>query len=234
MLRSKLFEKHQIVHGFIGKEESPPWLQQAEGPWVYCNQVHGSEVLEVRTDSSQFAIGKFAEQKADAIISTAPKYRIGVKTADCIPLLMSSQSGNVVAAVHAGWRGFSKGVAANAFRALRKEADSDEDILAVIGPCLCSTHFEVGEDVVSAFTANRSLFVSGQSDLFISKGRGHRFYFNLKISMQLHLQNLGFKPQNIDILDICTYCNLQFHSHRRDREERSGSNWSWIESRIKL
>ncbi len=47
------------------------------------------------------------ELEYDALITTEKGLALGVKTADCVPVLIANKSGDLVSAVHAGWRGTS-------------------------------------------------------------------------------------------------------------------------------
>ncbi len=114
----------------MGLPSSPHWLEQ----------VHGCDVVEVGVDHSPIA---------DASISRQPGQVIAVMTADCLPLLLCDKQGCCVAAVHAGWRGLLNGVIE---AALDKMALPPTEILAWMGPAIGPTAFEVGDEVVDAFT----------------------------------------------------------------------------------
>lgn len=114
----------------MGLPSSPHWLEQ----------VHGCDVIEVSVDHSQIA---------DASISRLPGKVAAIMTADCLPLLLCDKQGSCVAAAHAGWRGLLDGVIE---ATLDKMALPSTEILAWMGPAIGPTAFEVGDEVVDAFT----------------------------------------------------------------------------------
>lgn len=116
----------------IGRE--PCWLQQ----------VHG-----VRTVDAAWWSGRPAP-RADAAFTRQPGVICAVMTADCLPVLLCDVAGNVVAAVHAGWRGLVSGVLEAAVGAMEVPR---ERLLAWLGPAIGSQAFEVGAEVRSAFVA---------------------------------------------------------------------------------
>lgn len=116
---------------------------------VQVHQVHGPEVLVVRRGEAPAESMLLGDVKADAIVTDDPGCVLAVRVADCCPVLMASEDGAVVAAVHAGWRGVISGVAAAAVRAM--EGLGARSIIAAIGPCISADHFEVGPEVVEEF-----------------------------------------------------------------------------------
>ena len=130
---------------------------------VWLQQVHGADVVRLR---SEHLLAGAPLPRADASITTEPGLACTVLVADCLPLLLCSQNGRAVGAVHAGWRGLSLGVIERSTAMLCKAAGCAPDqVLAWLGPCIGPTAFEVGADVLLAFdqqpqTADPSLFRS--------------------------------------------------------------------------
>jgi YfiH family protein len=104
------------------------------------NQVHGTTVVEAQHYP--------AAPEADACYSRSSDWACVVRTADCLPLLLCSRSGDEVAAVHAGWRGLATGVIEATLVQLNT---APEDLLAWMGPAIGPDNFEVGAEVRSAF-----------------------------------------------------------------------------------
>jgi YfiH family protein len=104
------------------------------------NQVHGTTVVEAQHYP--------AAPEADACYSRSSDWACVVRTADCLPLLLCSRSGDEVAAVHAGWRGLADGVIEATLVQLNT---APEDLLAWMGPAIGPDNFEVGAEVRSAF-----------------------------------------------------------------------------------
>ena len=115
---------------------------------VMVNQVHGKNVLVVRSDAPL----PTTRTDADAIVSDSGEVAIAVRAADCVPLLLADDETGAVAAVHAGWRGTSAGVATAAVAALTEEFGAKpEHLIAVIGPSIGACCYDVGSDLVDAF-----------------------------------------------------------------------------------
>ncbi len=116
-------------------------------PPVYLNQVHGCRVVRL---SQCDAIGDAPLANADASLTTVRGVACAIQVADCLPVLMAAPGG--VAAAHAGWRGLAAGVLEATLAALCEAAGCAPSAVEVwLGPCIGPRHFEVGDDVRSAF-----------------------------------------------------------------------------------
>ncbi|MFZ6656127.1 peptidoglycan editing factor PgeF [Undibacterium sp. TJN19] len=110
---------------------------------IFLSQVHGNIVLDDLTVS--------AGACADAVVSQQANAICAVLTADCLPVLFTDTAGKVVGAAHAGWRGLAAGVLQNTVNKMR--AAGAGEIIAWMGPAIGPDQFEVGEDVLTAFSA---------------------------------------------------------------------------------
>ena len=189
---------------------------------VGAKQVHENVVLRVESENAGRGInpslpelfgcdGLFLDGTASEIDALC------VKTADCVPILLSSKDGKEVSAVHAGWRGT---VADIVTKAAEKFTCPKEDILCAIGPCIGVCCYEVGEEVYEA--VKRLFSFKGMENLTNSMFRNvctcsaqTKKKANLsEINKQL-LLNFGLPEENIDVSGICTACHEdEFFSHR--------------------
>ena len=111
-------------------------------------QVHGAGVAVARRGGPD----EWGRPEADVIVSDDPDAAIGVRVADCAPILLADRRRGVVGAAHAGWRGTVQRAAIAAVDAMVREFGSaPSDLVAAIGPCLGACCGEVGEEVVRAF-----------------------------------------------------------------------------------
>jgi len=188
--------------------------------WVH--QVHGGNVICVRPGD-----GFESGPKADALVSDDPARTLSVRVADCVPVLLSSGDGRIVAAIHSGWRGVIAGVVPNALEVLRalspalaagSFADAKDKCSAVnggltaaIGPSIGFDAFEVGSEVVEQFERKfDSSLVRRRDD-----GKGH---VDLRGAIFRQLLDAGIPPHRIDTTDRCTFTDAdEFFSHRRDK-----------------
>ena len=109
-------------------------IEQAHGKTVYMNQVHGNNVEVISKALDQVLT-------CDGLVTNVAGITLAVLVADCIPLLLSSQS--VVAAVNVGRRGLINGIAAKSV-AIMRELGADE-ITATLGPSICGPGYEVDQ-----------------------------------------------------------------------------------------
>ena len=115
-------------------------------PAVWLSQVHAADV--VRVDRANMAQMLRSPPVADAAVTGTPGIVLGIRTADCLPVLFADRAGTIVGAAHAGWRGLAAGVLEATLRAMDA---APRDIVAWIGPAIGPKRFEVGSDVVDAF-----------------------------------------------------------------------------------
>jgi YfiH family protein len=137
-------------------------IASEHGPTMYMNQVHG-DAVHVITNSAQ------ESPTCDALVTATPGITLAVLTADCIPLLLISQS--AVAAVHVGRRGLVNGVARKAVQVMRELGATT--ITGKLGPSICGTCYEVDQktfdEVVGLHPVARSATAKGTPSLDLSK-----------------------------------------------------------------
>ena len=169
------------------------------GEPVWLSQTHGIGVADL--DSTA------AMAFADAAIARGPGKVCAILTADCLPVLLATDSGDVVAAAHAGWRGLAAGVIEATVRAMAAPAGS---LLAWLGPAIGPQHFEVGTEVRDAFVAADAQ----AGEAFKANARG-RFMADLGELARQRLRALGVS--RIYGGGRCTFAEAErYFSHRRD------------------
>lgn len=235
ILRSALLSARNVRHGFstrLGGVSTGPFatLNTAVSPGdapeavaenlrrfsaaigverVYqTSQVHGADV---RTISPGDDPGAVVKDHADALVAHDPSTAVGVRVADCVPVLLHEGSTGVVAAVHAGWRGVVGGVVQSALAHLAIRARGARDIVAAIGPSIGPCCFEVGEDVATAIAD-----AAPGDDAVVLRDRA-KPHVDLRRAVRLQLCALGVDDANIEDVPGCTKCDAErFFSHRRD------------------
>jgi YfiH family protein len=137
-----------------------------------------------------------------------------VLTADCLPVLLAAGDGSAVGVVHAGWRGLAAGVIEAATDALRARTGTGTVLHAWLGPAIGAAHFEVGADVLEAFTRHDAAAASA----FTPNAAG-RWQCDLYLLARQRL-----RAQGVDEISgggLCTYSDpVRFYSHRRDVQHR--------------
>jgi YfiH family protein len=174
------------------------FLRVFAGDWqlATCWQIHSAGVRAVATDEDV----KNDTEKCDGIISRMTGVLAGVKTADCVPVLIGDKKTGAFAAVHAGWRGTSNSIAKMAVERMAAEFGSrPRDLIAAIGPAALGCCYEVGDEVLSAFRENFSY----AEELFTHTRAGHA-RIDLHRANQAQLSAAGVLPENIYPAPLCT------------------------------
>lgn len=152
-------------------------------------------------------------QQTDALITALPGICICISTADCIPVLLYDRTHQVIAAIHAGWRGTVCGIVPHTLQAMQQSFGTrGSDLQAAIGPGISLNVFEIGEEVYEAFRQ------AGFPMNLISewKPETHKHHIDLWAAIRLQLQDFGISALQVENAGICTYSQPQdFFSARR-------------------
>jgi len=195
------------------------FLKLFPGQWSLagCWQVHGADVRVVGSIEE----AKPAEDSngetiyCDVIVSNADGVLAGVKTADCVPILIGDPRTRSFAAVHAGWRGtLATAVVAGLRRLSEEYGTKAEDVRVAIGASAGPCCYEVGSDVIDGFT---SRFSYG-AKLFTPTRPGHAFV-DLITANREQLESEGVRPERIHVVPFCTMCRTDlFFSYRQEKK----------------
>ncbi len=245
IVRSSLLASHGFAHGFSTREggvsaapfdtlnlgrgvgddaeavaENHRRLARAvgygeEGALFEVSQVHGAIVRDVGAREASEVVRR---DEADALVARHAGAAVGVRTADCLPLLVADPESGHVAAIHAGWRGVVGGVVEAGVAALAP-AGARARLVAAIGPHIRLASFEVGEDVAESIAASAP-------GARVIERRAPRPHVDLAAAVRSKLAALGVALARVDDVggDSFAEAHLYF-SHRRDaaRSVRLGS-----------
>jgi YfiH family protein len=182
------------------------------GAWTLaaCWQVHGSDVRVVRATLDT----QSERERCDALTTSLPGVLLGVKTADCVPVLLGDARNGACAAVHAGWRGTLAGIVKHALERMHEEFGTDgREVRAAIGPAALGCCYEVGGEVIEPF---RAKFTRADS-LFTPTRDGHALV-DLHEANRRQLVESGVAVERIHSLPLCTMCRPElFFSYRREK-----------------
>ncbi len=184
-----------LIHGFGERSSTYP-----EGIRT-AKQIH--------SDLIQDAGGPLGE--GDALVSNQHGVLIGVRTADCVPVLIVDPTTHALAVIHAGWRGTARGIAAATVRDISIRWGIDpRNIRAAIGPAIGVCCYEVGPEVAR--------------------------HFGIATDQVVHLDLAGINEMQLRLAGVnniwksgeCTFCTAdRFYSYRRERD-RAGRMLSFI------
>jgi YfiH family protein len=192
ILTSATLAKAGFLHAFPTRDTPDATLLEAlaTGTVIQVKQVHGAKAV---------LAAEAAGQEADALVARAGDGAVGVRVADCVPVLVADPASGAVAAIHAGWRGVVGGVLGAGVELL-----GGRGLVAAIGPCIGACCFEVGRDV-----GEKLGFVVGET--------GDKAYVDLRAAVRAQLRALGLADGSIEDVAGCTKHDPErFHSYRRD------------------
>ena len=174
-------------------------------------QVHGDQVKVLKTEEDVANI----KEKYDGMVSNLPNVLAGVKTADCVPVLMGDRNTEAFASVHAGWRGTVESIVVKAFERMREEYGSKpENLVCAIGPAAGCKNYEIGQEVIDAFSEK----FSTSGNLFTKTREGHAL-IDLHRANRDQLLSIGVPKENISTVPFCTMeRNDLFFSYRVEKK----------------
>jgi YfiH family protein len=212
-------------------EENRKRFQSAAGAsdleYVSLHQIH-SDVVRI------FDATPSKQCKGDALATKRKGLLLGVRTADCSPVLVVDPKKRVVAAIHAGWRGTLARIVAKTIGQMQMEFGSEpKDLLAAIGPTIGGCCYEVGTEVAADFSAK----FSNASEFFDELRTGDepnplqwlnmmppghqpppkKVLLDLKKANRAQLLEAGVLENNIFVSELCTSCDVErLFSYRRE------------------
>ena len=182
-------------------------------PVIQGHQVHGDRIAVI----DKPGLTRADLEGYDAFICKLPGVAIGVRTADCVPILLYDPVQRVVAAVHSGWKGTVLKIAQKTIGLMKCDFGClPENLRAVIGPAIGPNSFQVGPEVVdnfrnTGFPMTQIWSFRGESDGSPMSG-GH--HIDLFTANRWILEESGVR--DIQVFDIDTFTDTSFFSARRE------------------
>lgn len=179
---------------------------------LLLHQVHGNKIID--TD-----LAVDFNLQADGAVTTKPGLILAIQTADCVPILLSSDNGSVIGAAHCGWRGAKANIIDNLVTLMKQK--KARNIKALIGPSIQQSSYEVDHEYRSSFVKENienALFFTGST-------RPHHYLFDLPGYVELKLKQAGVENITRNIDD--TYLMFEkYPSYRRSchSEEKYNQN----------
>ena len=184
-------------------------------------QIHSGTVTIVTEEMRGKGAADFdtAIEATDAMITDVPRLCLTVLAADCVLVLFFDPQKKVIAAVHAGWRGTVKLAAQKTVETLKQDFNCNPtNLLVGIGPSIGPCHYEVGPEVI-AQVADTFGSTNGYITDKTPDGKG---YFNLWEANKRQVIEAGIPAKNIEVAQICTYCNAHLFFSERHQKGRTG------------
>lgn len=204
---------------------------EVEWTLVSVRQVHSDVVHVITKIPAEQLVG-------DGLITNVPGLLLGIKTADCVPILVAERRGRAVGAFHAGWRGTLARIVEKGIGAIRQHFNAQpEDMVAAIGPCIHGCCYEVSDELCDKFASQFSYGNELFSDVFSSdpvrekypllfmnmRAPGHgappsKPHLDLVEANRRQLISAGLPEGAIDVSPLCTSCRTDLlFSHRAEK-----------------
>lgn len=163
-------------------------------------QIHGDNILEAHGGAG----ASKGCPDADAYITDEKNLPIAIRTADCVPVFIFDPRRRVIGLAHAGWKGTDKAIAAKTVQRMQeKYASQPSDLKIVFGPSIRECCYQVGAEFRDYFPA-------------YVQDRGGLLYLDLIAANRDQLLQESVWQANIFDSGICTCCNKNYFSFRRD------------------
>jgi polyphenol oxidase len=217
------------------ESDGSPW------PVVVLNQFHSAAIHRVfgarGPEWARLRKNRVMESSGDGLITTAAGVLLGMKTADCFPVIVADRKRKAVGIFHAGWRGTVQRIVEKGVGEMRRQLGCDpENLVAVIGPGIGGCCFEIGEEVESEFDSQFAYSKELFEDVFDSwslKTKYPMLFLNQRApghgeaAMSRHLDlvkanwcqllDAGVPAENIQSMNQCTACHTElFFSYRKE------------------
>ena len=173
---------------------------------ITLNQKHTSQVIHFKNKKS-------VQNKltADAIVSEVKNVGIGILSADCAPVLFYDPKKKIIGCAHSGWKGALSGIIKNTVEKFYELNSNNNDLIAVVGPCIGKKNYKVKEDFFNKFVSQEN-----NNKTFFEKIDNEKFLFDLRAFINKEILKSGIK--NVENLELDTFSQKElFYSYRRAR-----------------
>ena len=173
---------------------------------ITLNQKHTDLVIHFKNE-----ISVKNKLTADAIVSEVKNIGISILTADCAPILFYDQKKKIIGCAHSGWKGALNGIIKNTVKKFSELNSSNNDLIAVVGPCIDKKNYKVKEDFFNKFVSQDS-----NNKIFFEKIDDEQFLFDLRGFINNEISKSGIK--NLENLELDTFSQKEFfYSYRRSQ-----------------
>ena len=187
---------------------------------VVSLQVHKTNIKVVKEED--YGKGLFVPRdydEIDGLITNKPGITLVTKYADCVPLYLVDPVNKAIGLSHSGWRGTVLKIGKVTVEEMNKNFGSNPaDLIAVIGPSICSDCYEISEEVAEEF--RKAFPESKNQDILTARDNGKYLCDLWSANKEVFLET-GLLPENIHVSEVCTCCNSDLlFSHRKTKGKR--------------
>ncbi len=199
---SNIVANRQLLADALGTDEKLHY--------IVANQIHSDHIKVITHKKSQgWERLEDAIEDCDALITNVPGIVLNILTADCVPILLYDKEKDVVAAIHAGWKGTQSHIALKTVQKMNTVYGCDpKDIIAGIAPSIGACCYEVGKDVAEHFFNVPESYTA----------LGDKYMLDLPYINKQQLLKAGLHEEQIQMSEVCTACEVtQFFSYRKEK-----------------
>ncbi len=179
---------------------------------IWVRQVHGSKLVQAEYSEPT--------TEADALYTQQQRTVCGIMTADCLPVLITTTSGDEVAVAHAGWRGLAGGILENT---VRRFSATSKNLIVQLGPAISQKNYEVKEDLLQRF-----LELDHEYQQYFLPGHSGQYFADLYGIAKHQLKQL-----NVNQIHGGNHCTFEqshyFFSHRRSQPTGRMAAMIWLD-----
>ena len=176
---------------------------------ITLNQKHSEQVIYFKNERSLKN-----KLTGDAMVSEVKNIGISILTADCAPVLFYDPNKKIIGCAHSGWKGALNGIIKNTVKKFNELNSNNNDLIAVVGPCINKDNYKVQIDFFKKFVDQDKI-----NENFFQKINGEQYNFDLRSFINKELTNLNIKK--IENIEMDTFSQRElFYSYRRSRLNR--------------
>ena len=170
------------------------------------NQTHSNNVVVINEENKHIQ-----RINSDALVTNLTDVAISVLTADCVPVLIYDEVNQIIASVHAGWKGALGGIIENTLNEIVKLGRNGK-INVAIGPCIDVCNYEVGQEFYDMFIQK-----SKKNNNFFLPAKKNKFLFNLRKYVNSKFEKLEIN--HVENINFDTFSEKEkFFSFRRSKQ----------------
>lgn len=220
----KLLEFKELVHGFTTRKDGDFKLNnfgqimpigkicRQWGKLVLMKQKHGDKIKVIK--SAHIKDKVMVLDEFDGLITQEKDVALGVRTADCCPILFYEPVKKIIGAVHAGWQGTLLEISKKMVLEIQRLGGEVENLIVAIGPHIGMCCYNIDKERARLFEKE-----FGQDPRIISYFE-EKPHLDLAYVNFLQLLDSGLNKENIGVPPVCTSCNrIKFFSYRRSKKE---------------
>jgi len=174
-----------------------------DNPLVTCSQPHQTQIAIVKNP------GRI--EGVDGIL-TAEDFALGIKTADCVPLMLYKESTGILGAIHVSRKNLLGGIISKSLDLnLKKLKVDNSELNAFLGPHIRKKHYPLKDEAISEVkNTGFTQFLTQFDD---------KSHFDITGAVLSELEKIGLSKENVFDSGIDTYSSPEFFSYRRDGGE---------------